>query len=164
MKQQAVVERTSEQDLVVTRIVDGPAALVFDAWTKPELFQQWWVPKSCGLTLKSCEMDVRVGGGYRLEFRHEAATFTVFGAYTDVAPADEGGRLVWTNDEGEAGVTVTTLRVEANEGKTQAKVTVHDRYPSAEALDAAIASGATSGLPESLDQLEDFVRTLSGRA
>jgi uncharacterized protein YndB with AHSA1/START domain len=162
MKQQAVVERKSEQDLVVTRIVDGPAALVFDAWTQPELFQQWWVPKSCGLTLKSCEMDVRGGGGYRLEFQHEAATFTVFGAYTEVAPADQGGRLVWTNDEGEAGVTVTTVRVDACEGG--ARVTVADRYPSAEALEAAIASGATAGLPESLDQLEEFVRTRSGRA
>lgn len=156
MKQQAVVERTSEQDLVVTRIVGGPAALVFDAWAKPELFQQWWVPKSCGLTLTSCAMDVRVGGNYRLEFEHGGGTFAVFGAYTEVASSGEGGRLVWTNDEGEAGVTVTTLTVApCADG---AVVTVADRHPSAEALDAAIASEATTGLLESLDQLEEFVR------
>lgn len=162
MKQQAVVERKSERDLVVTRIVDGPAAIVFEAWTNRQFFQQWWVPKSCGLTLRSCEMDVRVGGNYRLEFQHEDATFAVFGTYTEVAAADKGGRLVWTNDEGDGGVTVTTLSVEACEGGAQ--VTVHDRYPSAEALDAAIASGSTSGLPESLDKLEEFVRSSRGGA
>ena len=70
MKNTATVERTSERELVVTRTFNGPARLVFEAWTKPELFRQWWVPKSLGMSLLSCEMDVRVGGRYRLEFAH----------------------------------------------------------------------------------------------
>ena len=72
MKNRTTVERKSERELVVTRTVNGPARIVFEAWTKPELFKQWWVPKSMGMFLRSCEMDVRVGGKYRLEFEPDA--------------------------------------------------------------------------------------------
>ena len=68
MKNRTTVERKSERELVVTRTVNGPARIVFEAWTKPELFKRWWVPKSMGMVLRSCEMDVRAGGRYRLEF------------------------------------------------------------------------------------------------
>ncbi len=68
MKNRTTVERKSERELVVTRTFNGPARIVFEAWTKPELFRRWWVPKSMGMSLLSCEMDVRVGGTYRLVF------------------------------------------------------------------------------------------------
>lgn len=152
MQNRTNVERTSDLEFVVTRTVNAPAAIVFEAWSKPELFQQWWVPKSCGLTLVSCEMDVRVGGGYRLVFQHGEGTWAVFGSYTEVTPPT---RLVWTNDEGDAGITVTTVTFEETGGQT--RLVIHDRYPSNEALDEAIANGATSGMPESLDQLEEFL-------
>jgi uncharacterized protein YndB with AHSA1/START domain len=142
-------ERTSERELVVARTVNGPARLVFEAWTKPELFQRWWVPKSFGLTLLSCEMDVRVGGQYRLVFRHGDSTMAFFGTYREVTPPS---RLVWTNEEGDAGETVTTVTFDEKNGKTL--LVVHDLYPSKKALDAAIASGSTGGLPEQLDQLD----------
>ncbi|MFO0638468.1 MAG: SRPBCC family protein [Polyangiaceae bacterium] len=141
-------ERTSERELVVRRTVNGPARLVFEAWTRPELFRRWWVPESFGLTLLSCEMDVRVGGQYRLVFEHGDSTMAFFGTYREVVPAS---RLVWTNEE-EGGETVTTVTFEEKDGKTQ--VVVHDLYPSKEALDAAIASGSTGGLPEQLEQLD----------
>lgn len=141
-------ERTSERELVVRRTVNGPARLVFEAWTRPELFRRWWVPESFGLTLLSCEMDVRVGGQYRLVFEHGGATMAFFGTYREVVPAS---RLVWTNEE-EGGETVTTVTFEEKDGKTH--VVVHDLYPSKEALDAAIASGSTGGLPEQLEQLD----------
>src|SRR3954467_13565484 len=86
MKNRTTVERKSERELVVRRTVNGPARLVFEAWTKPELFQRWWVPKSFGLTLLSCEMDVRVGGQYRLVFRHGDSTMAFFGTYREVTP------------------------------------------------------------------------------
>src|SRR6195952_152568 len=121
------VERKSERELVVTRTVNGPARLVFEAWTRAELFRRWWVPKSFGLTLLSCEMDVRVGGQYRLAFPHEGSTMEFFGTYLEVTPHS---RLVWTNEEGDAGQTVTTVTFKENEGKTS--VIVHDRYPSKE--------------------------------
>src|ERR1700741_1325925 len=104
-KNDTTVERRSERELVVTRTGNGPARLVFEAWTKAEIFRRWWVPRSYGLTLLSCEMDVRVGGGYRLVFRHEDSTMEFFGTYREVTPHS---RLVWTNEEGDGGGTVTT--------------------------------------------------------
>src|SRR6187397_2278305 len=95
-KNRTTVERTSERELVVTRTFNAPARIVFEAWTKPELFKRWWVPKSMGMSLLSCEMDVRVGGKYRLEFSYEGSKSAFFGTYKEVKPHS---RLVWTNEE-----------------------------------------------------------------
>jgi uncharacterized protein YndB with AHSA1/START domain len=105
--------------------------------------------------LLSCELDVRVGGRYRLVFRHEGSTMEFFGTYREVTPHS---RLVWTNDEAEEGGPVTTVTFEEKGEKTL--LVVHDLYPSKEALDAAIASGSTSGMPETLDQLDELLVTL----
>ena len=155
MKNGTTVERKSERELVVTRTVNGPARIVFEAWTKPELFKQWWVPKSMGMSLRSCEMDVRVGGRYRLVFSHQASTMEFFGTYREVTPHS---RLVWTNEEGDNGETLTTVTFDENAGKTL--LVVHDLYPSKEALDAALASGSTGGMPETLDQLDELLVSL----
>lgn len=153
-KTPTTAERTSERELVVRRTVNGPARLVFEAWTKPELFRRWWVPESFGLTLLSCEMDVRVGGKYCLVFRHGDSTMEFFGTYREVTPPT---RLVWTNEEGD-GETVTTVTFDEKDGRTS--LVVHDLYPSKDALDAAIASGATGGMPDQLDQLEALLASL----
>ena len=159
----ATVERKSERELAVTRTINGPARIVFEAFTKAELFKRWWVPKSFGLSLLSCELDVRVGGTYRLVFSHKGSEPMAFhGRYIEVTPHS---RLVWTNDEGDDGGAVTTVTLEEKGGKT--RLVMHDLYPSKEALDAAIASGSTSGMPESLEQLDELVVTLvasSGRS
>src|SRR6476646_9719226 len=141
MKNRTKVERKSERELVVTRTFNAPARIVFEAWTKAELFKRWWVPKSFGLTLVSCEMDVRVGGRYRLVFNHAASPqpMEFFGTYIEVTPHS---RLVWTNDEGGEGGAVTTVTFEETDGAT--RVVVHELYPSKEALDDAMASGSTS--------------------
>lgn len=144
-------ERISDCELQATREINGPAHLVWEAWTKAELFQQWWVPSSFPVSLIACELDVRVGGGYRLVFAHEGSTAEFFGRYLEVvAPS----RLVWTNDEGEGG-QVTTVTLTETDGRTL--VTVHDRYPSKEVLDAEIASGSTGAMPEQLEQLDALV-------
>jgi uncharacterized protein YndB with AHSA1/START domain len=150
MKNPTTVERKSERELVITRTFDRPARLVFEAWTRPELFTRWWVPKSFGLNLLSCEMDVRVGGGYRLVFRVGAAdSMAFFGTYVEVVP---NSRLAWTNEEGGEGGPVTTVTFEERDGKTL--VVMSDLHSSKEALDAAIASGSTSGAGETFDQLD----------
>ena len=154
-KNRTAVERKSERELVATRTVNGPARLVFEAWINAELFRRWWVPKSYGLTLLSCEMDVRVGGKYRLVFSHQGSTMEFFGTYREVTPHS---RLVWTNEEGDNGETITTVTFDENAGRTL--LIVHDLYPSKEALDAAIASGATSGMAETLDQLDELLVSL----
>ena len=156
MKNSTTVERKSERELVVTRTIDGPQRLVWEAWTRPELFRRWWVPKSAPVSLLSCEMDVRVGGSYRLEFGFGGQTMAFFGRYLEVTPCS---RLSWTNDEGgEAAAAITTVTLEERDGKTL--LTMCDLHPSKEALDAALASGSTDGTPETMDQLEALVAVL----
>jgi uncharacterized protein YndB with AHSA1/START domain len=151
----ATVERKSERELVITRTVHGPAQIVFDAWTKPELLERWWAPKSFPIKLLSCEMDARVGGTYRLVFGYDGSTFDFFGRYLEVTPPS---RLVWTNDEGDEGEQITTVTFEETAGETL--LVVHDLYASKEALDGAIASGSTSGMPEALEQLDELLGSL----
>ena len=149
LKNRTTVERKSERELVVTRTFNGPARMVFEAWTKPELFKQWWVPKSFGLSLLSCEMDVRVGGGYRLVFSAAPKPMEFFGRYLEVTPHS---RLVWTNEEGGDSGQVTTVTFEERGGKTL--LVLHDLYPSKEALDG---SGSTGGMGESFEQLDELL-------
>jgi uncharacterized protein YndB with AHSA1/START domain len=157
-KSPTTVERKSERELVFTRTINGPPRIVFEAWTKPELFKRWWVPKSMGMSLLACEMDVRVGGQYRLVFGHDGTTvMEVFGKYIEVTPPS---RLVWTNDEGDEGGALTTLTFEDKGGQTL--LVLHDLYPSKEALDGALASGSADGLPEQLEQLDELVVSLGG--
>ena len=148
------MERTSDRELVVARTFNGPARIVFAAWTTPDLFKRWWVPKSSGLTMLSCEMDIRTGGTYRLVFSHPAMEqpMAFFGRYIEVTPHS---RLVWTNDEGDGGGAVTTVTFEERGGETL--VVLHDLYPSKEALDDAIASGSTSGFGEQFEQLDELL-------
>jgi uncharacterized protein YndB with AHSA1/START domain len=150
MKNPTTAERKSERELVVTRTVNGPARIVFEAWTRPELFKQWWVPKSFGLSLLSCEMDVRAGGRYRLVFAAAPEPMAFFGRYLEVAPHS---RLVWTNEEGGDSGQVTTVTFEERGGQTL--LVLHELYPSKEALDGAIASGSTAGgMDETFAQLD----------
>ena len=156
LKNRTMAERKSDRELVVTRTVNGPARIVFEAWTKADLFKRWWIPKSFGLTVLSCEMDVRVGGKYRLVISHSGSSMEFFGKYLDVTPHS---RLSWTNEEGGQEGPVTTVTFEEQAGKT--RLVVHDLYPSKEALDEAIASGSCSGMPETLDQLDELLATLA---
>jgi uncharacterized protein YndB with AHSA1/START domain len=146
------VERKSDRELVVTRAFDAPAHIVFEAWSNPELFQRWWVPKSAGLSLLSCDMDVRTGGTYRLVFRHPAfdQPMAFFGTYREVTPPK---RIVWTNEESDQGA-VTTVTFEESAGKTL--VTFHELYPTEAALDEALA-GSAEGLPEQFAQLDELL-------
>ncbi|GJE60955.1 SRPBCC domain-containing protein [Methylobacterium trifolii] len=155
------VERTSDRELVVVRIVDGPARLVFEAWTKPDLFQRWWVPKSFGVTLISFEADVRTGGTYRLVMGHASSEqpMAFFGRYIDVTPHS---RLVWTNEEGGDAGAITTVTFAETDGAT--RVVVSELYPSKEALDEAMASGSTSGWGEQFVQLDHLVASLDAKA
>ena len=142
------VERQGDRELVVTRLFDAPRALVFRAWSQAELFQRWWVPQSIpGISLVSCEMDVRTGGKYRLEFGFGADTSAFYGKYLDVVPNE---RIVWTNDEGEEG-PITTVTFEDQGGKTL--LTFHEIYPTTEALEEAM-HGSAPALPEQLEQLD----------
>ncbi|HEX7152309.1 MAG TPA: SRPBCC family protein [Thermoanaerobaculia bacterium] len=152
MKNRTTVERKSDREVVVTRTFNAPARIVFEAWTRPELFKQWWVPKSMGMVLRSCEMDVRTGGKYRLVFEPDG--FAFFGTYREVTPPS---RLVWTNEEGGEDGSVTTVTFEEKDGKTL--LVLNELYPSSEALDAA-GTGAQDALVETFEQLDELLVNL----
>jgi uncharacterized protein YndB with AHSA1/START domain len=146
------VERKSDRELAVTRTFDAPVHIVFEAWRNPELFQRWWIPKSVGLTLVSCEMDVRTGGTYRLVFRHPSfdQPMAFFGTYKEVTP---NRRIVWTNEESDQGA-ITTVTFEEDAERT--RVTLHELYPTEAALEEALA-GSAEGLPEQFAQLDELL-------
>lgn len=159
-KNRTTIERRSDREIVVTRTFDAPARIVFEAWSNAELFKQWWVPKSTGMVLVSCEMDVRTGGTYRLEFAiggDRTKTMAFFGKYTDVVPAS---RIVWTNEEDGDQGSITTATFEETGGKT--RLVVSELFPSKEACDAN--GGATEAAPEVHDQLEALLVTLVAKA
>lgn len=151
------VERRGDRELVVTRIFDAPPSTVYKAWSQPALFQRWWVPKSVpGISLVACDLDVRTGGKYRLEFAAGGTdTMAFYGKYLEVVPNE---RIVWTNDEGEEGA-VTTVTFEDLGGKTL--LTFHEAYPSKEALEEAL-QGSAAALPDQLDQLGDLLAGMGG--
>ena len=153
------VERKSDREVVVTRTFDAPACLVFEAWTKPELFKQWWVPRSMGMTLRSCELDVRTGGKYRLVFGDDPANpMAFFGEYLDVVPNQ---RLVWTNEESGADGSATTVTFEEKDGRTM--LVMSELYPTKEALDAA-GTGAQEAMKETFGQLDELLASLAPTA
>lgn len=150
------VQKTSEREVVVTRTFDAPVRLVFEAWSRPELFMKWWVPRSMGMTLRSCEMDVRTGGKYRLEFGDDPANpMAFFGSYLEVVPDQ---RIVWTNEEGGDAGSVTTVTFAQSNGKTL--LVMSERYPTKEALDAA-GTGAQEATHETFGQLDELLAELS---
>ena len=151
VKNRTTVERKSDREVVVTRTINGPARIVFEAFTNAELFRRWWVPKSMGMTLLACEVDARVGGKYRLVFDHSPEPVAFFGTYVEVTPHS---RLAWTNDEGDEGGSVTTVTFEEKGGRTL--VVLRETYPSKEALDAA-GTGAAEALIETFDQLDELL-------
>jgi uncharacterized protein YndB with AHSA1/START domain len=162
MKNHTTVERKSDRELVVTRTFDGPARIVFEAWTRPELLERWWAPKSTGISMLSCEADVRVGGTYRFGFGfgQDASKLMVFrGRYIEVVPHS---RLVWTNDEGDDAGPVTTVTFEEKGGRTL--LVMHELYPSKEALDAAMASGEKGPIHETFEQLDEMLVGLGASA
>jgi uncharacterized protein YndB with AHSA1/START domain len=152
MKHRTTVERTSDREVVVTRTFNSPARLVFEAWSRPELFERWWLPKSMGMTLRSCEMDVRTGGTYRLDF---GGGMDFFGRYIEVTPPS---RIVWTNEEGGESASVTTVTFEEKGGQTL--LVMSELYPSKEALDAA-GTGAADATHETFAQLDELLATLA---
>lgn len=158
LKNRTTVERTSDREVVVRRTINGPARIVFEAFTKAELLMRWWVPRSLGMTLLSCEVDARVGGTYRLVFDAAPEPVAFFGTYVEVTPYS---RLAWTNEEGGAGGPVTTVTFAETDGATL--VVLHERYPSKEALDAA-GTGAADAMGETFDQLDELLVALGERS
>jgi len=161
MKNPTTVERTSDRELTVTRTLNGPAQIVFEAWTKPDLLKRWWTPKSFGISFVSCEADVRTGGTYRFVFSHPAAEepMAFFGKYVEVTPYT---RIVWTNEESPDGPVSSVTFEETGDSGGQTLLILREVYPSKQALDDAIATGSTgtAGASEQFEELDILLATL----
>jgi uncharacterized protein YndB with AHSA1/START domain len=159
MRNETIVERTADRELVVTRTFNAPAHIVFDAWTKPELLKRWWAPKSFGVSLFECESDLRVGGTYRYAFGRDPKNPEVFsGRYVKV---NSPSLLVFTQvyeRMSDAGDAVVTATFEESWGRT--RLTLHQLFPSKEALESALASGMEPGMRVTLDQLDALVASM----
>ncbi|MPY87522.1 MAG: ATPase [Luteitalea sp.] len=158
------LERTSDRELVIKRTFNGPARIVFDAWTRPELVSRWWAPKSLGVSVVSCDADIRVGGSYRYVLQRDKGDEIAFsGKYTEVTPHS---RLVYTyffeakgfEPVGDAGAVIVTVTFDEHDGKTH--LVAHELYPSKEVLDSTLASGMEHGLRATMDQLDELVASL----
>jgi uncharacterized protein YndB with AHSA1/START domain len=156
MQSPTTLERKSERELVITRTFNAPAHIVFEAWTRPELLERWWMPPSIGASFISCEADVRTGGTYRFVFSHPAfeQPMAFFGRYVEVTPHS---RIVWTNEESADGA-LSTVTFEEHGGKTL--LVLHELYPSKQALDEALASGSPGGASEQFELLDEILATL----
>jgi uncharacterized protein YndB with AHSA1/START domain len=158
------MERTSDRELLITRTFNGPPRIVFDAWTRPELVGRWWAPKSLGVSMVSCDADVRVGGRYRYVLQPaKGDVFAFSGRYTEVTPHS---RLVYTSNfepkgveaVDDAGAAIVTVTFDEQYGKTH--LVARELYPSKEVLDAVLASGMEHGMRETMDQLDELVASL----
>ncbi|MGH7561039.1 MAG: SRPBCC family protein [Gemmatimonadales bacterium] len=147
----------TDRDVVITRVVDAPRGLVFDAWTDARYVQQWMLGPE-GWTMPVCEIDLRPGGTWRFVWRKTGGSeMAMTGSYREVSPPN---RVVWTERWGpEWPETVNTLSLTEAGGRTTITLTV--TYPSREARDAALKTGMKDGMEVSYARLE---KLLSGLA
>ncbi len=153
---QVKITPSGDRDLVMTRDFAAPRKLVYDAHTKPELVRQWLLGPP-GWTMPVCDMDVRVGGKYRWEWRKETdgTTMGMGGVYRDVKAPE---RLVSTEKFDDAwypGESLNTLVLVEKGGRTTLTQTM--RYESREAREAVIKSGMEQGVAASYDRLDDVL-------
>lgn len=154
---QTTAERISDREMVIRRTFNAPVHLVYQAWTRPEQFKRWWAPKSFGVPLRSVELDVRVGGKYRVVFDQGPEGMAFFGKYLEVVP---GSKLVWTNEEGGEGGPITSVTFEEKNGKTLLVLT--ELHASKQSLDDNL--GASEGLAETFGQLDELLVDLRSGA
>jgi uncharacterized protein YndB with AHSA1/START domain len=145
----------SDREVVMTRVVDAPRRLVFEAWTNPEHLQNWMGLR--GWTMSACQIDLRPGGAYRFVWRSpDGRELGIAGVYREVTPPE---RVVSTESwDGDWPETLNTLTFTEQDGKTT--ITSRVRYPSKEARDAALQTGMTDGAAEGLERLAEYVSTI----
>ena len=153
------VSTPSDREIRMTRLLDAPPELVFEAMTKPEHIKRWWGNLGPGYSVPVCEVDLRPGGAWRFVNRHPQGEAEFYGVYREIEPP---ARLVFTEiyapfPDAES---IVTTSLTAENGKTRMTVTV--MYPSLDVRDTVIASGMARGAAISYDRLEEVVVELRG--
>lgn len=146
------VTTPTDREIVMTRVFDAPREMVFDAFSKPELLKQWFGPR--GWSLVVCEVDLRIGGGFRFVLRGpDGREMGMRGVYREIVPPERSVHMESFDDfPGES--QVTAVFVEQG-GKTTMTATV--LYPSPQIRDAVIHSGMEHGAAESYDKLAELL-------
>ncbi|HUF34541.1 MAG TPA: SRPBCC family protein [Gemmatimonadales bacterium] len=146
----------TDLEIVITRVVDAPRRLVFDAFTDPKHVPHWLTGPE-GWTMPVCEIDLRPGGAWRYVYRKAGGSeMTLHGTFLEVAPP---GRVVATESWGpEWPETVNTT--ELAESGRQTTITITVRYPSKAARDEALRTGAADGMDRSFARLDALLETL----
>jgi uncharacterized protein YndB with AHSA1/START domain len=146
----------TDREIVLTRVFDAPRRLVFDAFTKPELLKRWFGPR--GWSLVVCEVDLRVGGGFRFVLRSpDGREMGMRGVYREIVPPERSVHMESFDDyPGESQVTAVLVE---HGGKTTLTATVS--YASREIRDAVIQSGMEQGAAESYDKLAELFASLT---
>ena len=147
----------SDYEIVVTRVVDAPRRLVFEAHTNPAHLPHWMLGPS-GWTMPVCEIDLRPGGTWHFVWRNADGTeMAMRGVYQEVVPPE---RLVSTESwGGDWPETLNTLTLSEENGKTT--ITQHTRYQSKQARDAAIKTGMLEGMSQTYDRLAKYLTTMA---
>jgi uncharacterized protein YndB with AHSA1/START domain len=147
----------SDREVVITRVVDAPRRLVWDAWTKPEHVPHWMLGPE-GWSMPVCEIDLRPGGTWHFTWRRaEGTEMEMRGVYREVTPPE---RIVQTESWGpEWPETVNTLTLTEARGRTT--ITQRVLYPTKEARDAALKTGMKEGMSISFDRLEAYLRSVA---
>jgi uncharacterized protein YndB with AHSA1/START domain len=147
----------TDREIVVTRVVDAPRRLVWEAWTSPEHLPRWMLGPP-GWTMPVCEIDLRPGGAWHFVWRRADGTeMGMRGVYQEVTPPE---RLVATESwGGDWPDTLNTLVLSEEDGKTTITQTI--LYPSKDARDAALKTGMTDGMAVSFDRLAEHLQTMA---
>lgn len=147
------VKTPSACEVVLTRVFDAPRQMVFDAFSKPELLKRWFGPR--GWTLTTCEVDLRIGGGFRFILRGpEGREMGMRGVYKEILRPERSVHMESFDDFPGVESQVTAVFAE-HQGKTTFTATV--LYPSQQVRDAVIASGMEHGAAESYDRLAELL-------
>ena len=146
------VTTPSDREIVLTRVFDAPRHMVFDAFSKPELLKRWFGPR--GWSLVVCEVDLRVGGGFRFVLRGpDGKEMGMRGVYREIVPPERSVHMESFDDyPGESQVTAVFVE---DKGKTTLTATI--LYPSREVRDIVIKSGMEHGAAESYDKLAELL-------
>ena len=156
------VEPSGDREIIMTRVFDAPADLVYEAMTKPELVQQWLLGPD-GWTMPVCEIDLQVGGAYRYVWRNEdGREMGMRGKFTELVPGKRVQHTERFDEAWYAGESLNTWVLTESGGRTTLTLTM--RYETRETRDEVLDSGMESGVATSYDRLDKILAEMSAQS
>jgi uncharacterized protein YndB with AHSA1/START domain len=157
------VSKRGDREVVITRTFKAPRALVFDAFTKPQLVKRWLLGPP-GWSMPTCEIDLTIGGRFRYVWRNKerGKDMGVGGAFREIVPPERIVHDELFDEDWTGGQTIVTTMFTEQGGRTTVAMTV--LYSSAGARDAALSTGMTKGMDQSYDRLDEILASEKSKA